>query len=430
MTDDDISHSHKFDPFEKGPPDPPPPDIEPPDRGAPPIGEKIDKTTTAIKLIWHGEDDDESLEEWLVEEMFYQTGVGLVAGQWGLFKTFVVGDLAGSVMTKTPFAGRAVLRQGGVLFIAAEGQGQVKIRIRGLAMGKVAQIEPSEDAVKIDPDRMPIAWVKSSPRLSDPETIKELRALFAHTAQEMEKRFNLPLALVIIDALMPAAQFRDANDATEARQVMDMLAALGREFNLLVLPVDHFGKDVSTGTRNSSGKEDAADSILALLGERSIEGQVTNPRMALRKVKGAEQGIVFPFKTREIVVGERDGGRPIKTFVIDWLLDGQESVSTKQPKAWPKSLQIFKRALDKILGERGKRLRPFNDGQEVLAVPATAVRAEFLKAYPAENDDPKAKPKPKTKPLSVLSNRLLKLIWFAPVSLRPTALKPSTGGSM
>jgi hypothetical protein len=28
-----------------------------------------------------------------------------------------------------------------------------------------------------------------------------------------------------------------------------------------------------------------------------------------------------------------------------------------------------------------------------LAVPATAVRAEFLKAYPAENEDPKAKAK-------------------------------------
>ena len=72
-------------------------------------------------------------------------------------------------MTKTPFAGRAVHRQGGVLFIAAEGQEQVRVRLEGVALGKVAQIEPDEDAVKIDPARMPFAWTTRSPRLSDPE---------------------------------------------------------------------------------------------------------------------------------------------------------------------------------------------------------------------------------------------------------------------
>lgn len=135
-------------------------------------------------------------------------------------------------------------------------------------------------------------------------------------------------------------------------------------------------------------------SILALLGERSIEGKLSNPRMALRKVKGAEQGVEFPFEPREVVVGETDGGRPIKTFVIDWRADPH---SAPAKRAWPKSLVIFKRALDKTLGDRGRRLRPFLDGPEVLAVPAAAVRAEFLKAYPAESDDPKAKAKTKAK---------------------------------
>ena len=120
----------------------------------------------------------------------------------------------------------------------------------------------------------------------------------------MQERFGLPLALVIIDALMPAAQFKDADKSTEARQVMDMLAAVAREFEVLVVLIDHFGKDVSTGTRNASTKEDAAETILALLGERSLEGKLSNPRMALRKVKGAEQGVEFPFEPREVAVGE------------------------------------------------------------------------------------------------------------------------------
>src|SRR5271170_393156 len=42
------------------------------------------------------------------------------------------------VMTKTLFAGRRVDRQGGVLFIAAEGQDEVRVRLAGLALDKVA----------------------------------------------------------------------------------------------------------------------------------------------------------------------------------------------------------------------------------------------------------------------------------------------------
>lgn len=58
---------------------------------------------------------------------------------------------------------------------------------------------------------------------------------------------------------------------------------------------------------------------------------------------------------------------------------------------------IFKRALDKTLSDVGKRMRPFHDGPEVLAAPAGAVRAEFLKAYPTEAADPKLKAKAKAK---------------------------------
>jgi hypothetical protein len=349
--------------------------------------------SSPIKLTWHGEDVNDPLVAWLVEDMLYQEGIALIAGQWGTYKTFVAIDLATSVMTRTSFAGRPLHRQGGVLFIAAEGQAQVQVRLKSAALGKVAQIAPDAEAVRIDPEKMPFVWAKRSPRLSDPKAIEELRAMADEAAHGMKRRFDLPLALIVIDALMPAAQFKDADKSTEARQVMDMLAAIGREFNVLVVVVDHFGKDVSTGTRNASSKEDAADSILALLGERSLEGKLSTPRMALRKVKGAEQGVEFPFEPREVVVGQTDGARPIITFVIDWLASA--ATPPRQPKTWPASLRIFQRALDKTLLECGKRMYPFADGPEVLAAPSEAVRAEFVRAYPAENEDLKAKAKAK-----------------------------------
>ena len=79
---------------------------------------------------WHGEAYDGPLKEWLVEGMLPKIGKALISGQWGTYKTFAAMDLAGAVMTKTTFAGKPVNRQGGVLFIAVEGQDEVPVRIR------------------------------------------------------------------------------------------------------------------------------------------------------------------------------------------------------------------------------------------------------------------------------------------------------------
>jgi hypothetical protein len=160
-----------------------------------------------------------------------------------------------------------------------------------------------------------------------------------------------------------------------------MLVTIAKEFDTLVVVVDHFGKDASTGTRNASTKEDTADSILALLGERELNGLVSNPRMALRKVRGGPNGIEIPFRVREVLI------QGFNTLVVDWT---EEEPAAQNRRQWPRSLVVFKRVLDVVLDERGKRIRPFVDGPEVLAVGREAVRDEFLKAYSAETSKAKA----------------------------------------
>jgi hypothetical protein len=85
-------------------------------------------------------------------------------------------------------------------------------------------------------------------------------------------------------------------------------------------------------------------------------------------------------------------GLGLSDFDFAWQAGEQEAVRTaKSPKAWPKSLLIFKRALDKTLDESGKLLKPFSDGPEILAVASATVREEFLKTYPHENAKTKGK---------------------------------------
>ena len=93
-----------------------------------------------IDLIWHGDQDSTPLKEWLIDEMLPRTGLALIAGQWGTYKTFVMLDLSASVMTKDQFAGREVHRQGGVLLLAAEGQSEVRLRVEGVARERVSRV--------------------------------------------------------------------------------------------------------------------------------------------------------------------------------------------------------------------------------------------------------------------------------------------------
>ncbi len=345
----------------------------------------------AYPLKFHGDVDDAPLKEWLVNKTIPKVGKGILAGQWGTYKSFLAKDLARGVMTKTPFAGRAVMRQGAVLFVAAEGQDEVRVRLEGIARDKIARIENFRDAKPVDPTRLPFAWIETCPRLTADDAAETLCAIVAEARRALEARFSLPLALVIIDTLMVASQFRDANDAAEAQRVMSVLDAAAREAEAFVLAVDHFGKDVTTGTRNSSAKEGAADAVLALLGDRDIAGNVSNSRLAVRKVRGAPTGEAIPFKMREVIVYENAGYDAVTTLVVDW----DEHATTRpadepaRAKRWPRSLAIFKKALDYALTSSGKRMRPFVDGPEVLAAEREAVRAEFMKTYEADNADAK-----------------------------------------
>ena len=104
---------------------------------------------------------------------------------------------------------------------------------------------------------------------------------------------------------------------------MDVLKAVSLALDCFALGVAHFGKDISRGTRGASTREDAGDIVWVCLGERGVSGNTTNTRLAVRKHKGGEQGLEFPFTLRKVVEPEPDeDGDPITTMVVDWLPAG------------------------------------------------------------------------------------------------------------
>lgn len=349
---------------------------------------------TPIEIHWHGEDDGPAARPMLVKDLLPERGSGLLSGQWGTFKTFVVLDLAGSVMTNQDFAGRPVRRRGGVLFIAAEGASEVSLRLKGLTDHKL-----DANGTRVVPPRLPFAWIEECPSLLGPEALDTLATLTGAVAQRIRTDFDLPLALVVIDTVAAGAGFTDENASAETITLMKRLNELSRRTGALVLGVDHFGKMVETGTRGSSAKEAGADVVLALLSDRDIAGNVSNTRMAVRKLRGGVTGGETAFNAEVVEIGRDEYDDPLTTCIIKWRGDAKRQESpTSRKERWPQSLRVFRNALNVALIEDGKPVRPFgNEGPEVRAVTQARVRTEFMAAYPAEGEDARKRAEAKTK---------------------------------
>ncbi len=298
-------------------------------------------------------------------------------------KTFVAADLAVSVMTGYPFAGREVLRRGAVLWLAAEGANEVDARI-----GAAAEARSGGNPV----EALPFArQAFDVPKLTAPEAKEQILELAAAFKAGLAQRFpNVELVMVAIDTLGSAAGFADGNSSSEAQAVMNMLRAVNVATGALVLLIDHFGKAVETGVMGASAKAQSAEAILAVLSDKDGDGNHSNRRMTVAKLRGGPSGAVTPFKLRQVPVG----GQNATTCVVDWSA-AETALVTKPEKerpAWTLKSRLFKSCLGRVLGDHGQVKHPFGaDAPQVKAVLLEKVRAEFIASYAADTHEAKKK---------------------------------------
>ena len=333
----------------------------------------VTRDDTAHGFSWtlhrHGDPETHVPRQWVIEGLLPQTGVGLVSGQWGTFKTFNAFDLAAAVMTNGEFIRFPVRRPGGVFLLANEGQVEIDTRISAAwcAHGGTG--------------RAPFIWVPKTPRLLDDAATEILVAMIRHAEATLKREAGVPLTLVLIDALGKAAGFNrpgDENDAAVVKRIMRVLSDASLETGVLILALTHFGKAIETGTRGSSAYEDDADVVLALIGNRQVGGAINNSRLCIRKSRSGQAGDEFPFRTRGVLVGSEN------MLVIDWGAVEPGGAPKSKAAGWEKkSLRLLRQALMNTLVEAGNEITPWAEGPIVRAVDIEVVRPQFYKGYPA-----------------------------------------------
>ena len=341
-------------------------------------------------MYCHGDPDPRPLKSWLIKHLMSTTGVGLLSGQWGTGKTFLALELASSVMTGQPFLGLLTKRQCGVLFLAAEGADEVRIRLEALVLEKCGSMP-----------RAPFRWYEIVPVLLQRDAANKLIAMGRAAHESLQAEFGLPLGLIIIDTVAAAAGYNTPgaeNDNAINQALMNTMRMVAQTLNCFVLGVDHFGKQLETGTRGSSAKEASADLVLACLGERETGGRVLNTRLTVRKNRGGKQGQEHPFTLREVKHGEPDeDDESTTTLVVDWQ-HGPGASQGPPSDPWGQSRQgslratalRLKRILMSVLAERGVDLPTTLNGPIVRMVDQEIVRNEFY-AQTASDGTPEQK---------------------------------------
>lgn len=146
-----------------------------------------------------------------------------------------------------------------------------------------------------------------------------------------------------------------------------------------VLGIDHFGKDISLGTKGTIQKESAVDTVIALLGDRDVGGEVKNTRLAVRKQRNGESGQEVPFTPKKAERGTDEDGDAVYDLYIEWGTSGSSAADADA--TWPPSTRLLKRVLGTVLATVGRNIDPFIDGPTVVACDLEALRAEFFKQY-------------------------------------------------
>jgi len=221
--------------------------------------------------IVHFSDLREEPVQWLVRDLIPASGFVALFGRPGSYKSFVAMYIASQIASGGTVFGKETTR-GGVLYVAAEGQGGIYKRT--VALMQKYEIPQQAEFYFL---RQPLN-LRSS--LADLDTLTE----------SLEAK-NVRPSLIILDTLARNFGNGEENSATDMGAFISVIGEMQRRIGCAVMVVHHAGKDDTKGMRGSSALLGAVDAELECVRTSEKDDEKRTGKITTTKQKDGEDGV-------------------------------------------------------------------------------------------------------------------------------------------
>lgn len=246
---------------------------------------------------------------WIVKGVLPLAEIAVIYGESASGKSFFALDLVAAVARGIEWRGCRV-RQGAVVYVAAEGAGGFRKRLAAYAQSH-----------GIDLAALPLGVVASAPNLLTDDD----KAL----AQAIELAGGA--SIVVVDTLAQSTPGANENAGEDMGKVLARCKRLHAATGALVVLIHHSGKDATKGARGWSGIRAAVDAEIEIT-------RLADARTArITRQKDGEDGAVFAFGLLPVRVGEDEDGEAIVSCVVEYQHEAPPPA--REPKgAWEKAV--------------------------------------------------------------------------------------------
>jgi len=223
---------------------------------------------------------------WIIKGVLPQAELIVLFGESGSGKSFIGLDMAGAIATDTDWQGRRT-QHGAVVYIAAEGAGGVRQRLKAYAI-----------STNINLEDLNLYVIPATPNL-----LEKVDALDLAKAIK-----GIPdVKLIIVDTWAQATAGGNENSGEDMGKALSHCRGIYRATGATVFLIHHSGKNSAKGARGWSGLRAAADCELEVI--RHGNERV----LAVTKQKDADDGGEFGFRLEVVPTGADEDGEVISS---------------------------------------------------------------------------------------------------------------------
>lgn len=263
-------------------------DFDDMDEGAPPEPAPKPEKPARFAVIGAGVYANRPAPKWIIKDIIPRAELLVLFGESTAGKSFAALDLGAAIARGVEWRGHRV-KQGRVVYVAAEGAGGMRNRLVAYAIRE-----------GIDLADIPLGIIANAPNLLEKAEAIELAKSIGRAD------------VVIVDTFAQATAGANENSGEDIGKALAHCKGIHRATGALVILVHHAGKDLTKGARGWSGLRAAADA------EIEVSRQDPIRMLRISKQKDGEDGKKFYFDLTTIPIGQDEDGDIITSCVMNY----------------------------------------------------------------------------------------------------------------